>query len=258
MGTAGLVAGSGRPAVDWIRGGPYCRPVRGHDGMPGGRTITVGAQRRSRRGSGGHGECVGIVVEMECPVALVEVVGIHGGKGMVGVGGDRVQVGGGVGRREMGARVVDVEVLSDGEIEVVLIGSREMAVVVTEGGIVGAVLWVVGVVDAVVVEDAVVIGKLIVRERMRESMSLGVVLEVVVRLDMGSSCWARVGGVEVSVEVRLEARWEARLKVHVHAVVHGGLSIGQARRAERLVGGLETHAASIDALALAWVLMVWV
>lgn len=57
-----------------------------------------------------------------------------------------------------------------------------------------------------------------------------VVVGEVVRLEIGVSK-ARV----YVLHVRL---LEARVKGHIHVVVHGGLSIGQARRAERLVGGL--------------------
>jgi hypothetical protein len=46
-----------------------------------------------------------------------------------------------------------------------------------------------------------------------------------------------IGGSKVRVYV-LYVGLEARVKGHIHVVVHGGLSIGQACRAERLVGGL--------------------
>jgi hypothetical protein len=55
------------------------------------------------------------------------------------------------------------------------------------------------------------------------------VTKVVVRLEIGVS--------QARVYV-LYVRLEARVKAHIHVVVHGGLSIGQACRAERLVGGL--------------------
>lgn len=73
--------------------------------------ITVGAQRWAWD-RGRHGEYVGIVGEVKCPIALVKVVGVHGGEGMMGVCGDGVVVRGGVGRgRERIAVVVIVAVI---------------------------------------------------------------------------------------------------------------------------------------------------
>ena len=62
---------------------------------------------------------------------------------------------------------------------------------------------------------------------------------VVVVVMVGEVVRLEIGVSETRVYV-LYVRLEARVKgqVHVHVVVHGGLSIGQARRAERLVGGL--------------------
>lgn len=73
--------------------------------------ITVGAQRWAWDG-GRHGEYVGIVGEVKCPIALVKVVGVHGGEGMMGVCGDGFVVRSGVGRgRERIALIVIVVVV---------------------------------------------------------------------------------------------------------------------------------------------------
>lgn len=73
--------------------------------------ITVGAQRWAWDG-GRHGEYVGIVGEVKCPIALVKVVGVHGGEGMMGVCGDGFVVRSGVGRgRERIAVIVIVVVV---------------------------------------------------------------------------------------------------------------------------------------------------
>lgn len=73
--------------------------------------ITVGAQRWAWDG-GRHGEYVGIVGEVKCPIALVKVVGAHGGEGMMGVCGDGVVVRGGVGRGREGVAVVVIVVVT--------------------------------------------------------------------------------------------------------------------------------------------------
>jgi hypothetical protein len=79
-----------------------------------------------------------------------------------------------------------------------------------------------GVVDATIVVVIVIVRALIL-------IMLGEVMKVVVKLEIGVSK-ARV--------YILYVRLEARVKGHIHVVIHGGLSIRQARRAERLVGGL--------------------
>ena len=60
-----------------------------------------------------------------------------------------------------------------------------------------------------------------------------------------------VGKVRVMVMVVLWVNIDVALsRASVQIPIHGGgLSIGQARRADWLVGGLQAHAASIDALA---------
>lgn len=79
--------------------------------MLGSGPVTVGAQRWARDG-GRHGKNVRIVGEVKCPIALVEVVGVHGGEGMMGVCRDGFVVRGSVGRgRERIAVVVIVLVI---------------------------------------------------------------------------------------------------------------------------------------------------
>lgn len=70
-------------------------------------------------------------------------------------------------------------------------------------------------------------------------LTLVSVIVIVVVVMVGEVVRLEIGVSETRVYV-LYVRLEARVKgqVHVHVVVHGGLSIGQARRAERLVGGL--------------------
>lgn len=206
--------------------------------MLGGRAVTVGAQRRAR-GGGGHGKCLGVVLGGGCPVALVKVVGIYGGEGMMGVCGGRVEDVVGVRRGRVGVDAVIVEMGCRGggcesRIEEVMLGVLMMA----ELRVVRQLALEVGLGLGVSVADEPAF--VVVVARAMVSVSLGMAMEVWVRLEIGIS--------KARVDV-LEVRLEARVEGHIHVVVHGGLSIGQARRAERLVGGLETHAASIDALA---------
>lgn len=65
---------------------------------------------------------------MKCPIALIEVVGIHGGEGMLSVGGDGVVVRSGVGRRGYGVPTVVVVVFVMGGFGVVDMGRKDRIV----------------------------------------------------------------------------------------------------------------------------------
>jgi hypothetical protein len=145
-----------------------------------------------------------------CPIALVEIVGIYGVEGMMGAPGKRVVVAG-VRHRSVGVDAAAV-VEMGGRSSRMRRFRKKMMVVAQHLVVKVGLGYRIGIaVDAVVV---VVIVRMLVP---------------VMRLEIGVS--------EGRIYV-LYVGLEARVKGHVHVVVHGGLSIGQARRAERLVGGL--------------------
>lgn len=153
-----------------------------------------------------------------CPIAFVEVVGIYGGESMMGARGKRVVVVGARHRRVgIGAAVVEMGCRSGG-----MRGIGVLMAMVVRQPVVEIILGcrITFAVAAVVV--VVIMGSLML-------VLLRNVTKVVVRLEIGVS--------QARVYV-LYVRLEARVKGHIHVVVHGGLSIGQACRAERLVGGL--------------------
>lgn len=152
-----------------------------------------------------------MILEVECPVALIKVVGVHGGKGMLGAG-KRIVIVGAEGR-EVRVGVVCVWMMHRGR------GERVAELLIRP----------VKLLESQVGRESVVgVGPVPVVTIVREMTFVTVIVIVIVGAVMSMLVLL------VKLVMRLEVRFgflKACLEGHIHAVIHGGLSIDQACRA---------------------------